>query len=124
MPACEEWRGGRFDCGSSPSSPSPAIPDAAAPSSKMPSDDTRAGSLYTSTRPRPHRPSTFPISTRKLLLLLAFTALYSLFAIHNDLPPWSWIENYKHRNDKVVLHRPGFKKVERCVVRVRERGGS
>lgn len=67
-------------------------------------------------RPRRQRSSAFPVTPFQaaLLFLLAFT--YSFASIHYHLPPFSWIDDWKHRHDKVVQHRPAFKKVERCVL--------
>jgi len=64
---------------------------------------------------RRQRSSAFPVTPFQaaLLFLLAFT--YSFASIHYHLPPFSWIDDWKHRHDKVVQHRPAFKKVERCV---------
>ncbi|ORY88327.1 hypothetical protein BCR35DRAFT_301864 [Leucosporidium creatinivorum] len=64
-------------------------------------------------RPRRQRSSAFPVTPFQaaLLFLLAFT--YSFASIHYHLPPFSWIDDWKHRHDKVVQHRPAFKKVER-----------
>lgn len=95
-------------------------PHYTAPPSLPPSmpSDTRSplpSSTRTRSPPRPHRPPTFPLSIRKMILFSLLVTLYSLYAIHNDYPPWNWLEDWRHRGDKVVLHRPGFKKVQRSV---------
>lgn len=41
----------------------------------------------------------FPISLPKLLILLFLTICYSLIAIHNNYPPYNWIDKYLTRND-------------------------
>ncbi|SCV69582.1 BQ2448_2602 [Microbotryum intermedium] len=49
-------------------------------------------------------------------LLLSFFLLLSLswsfISIHYHLAPYSWWSGWKHRNDKIVQHRPAFRHVE------------
>lgn len=68
-----------------------------------------------SNRRRPRNAPAPPLSWNRVALLLFIIAAYSTFALAYDLPPWSTLEWWKHRNDLVVKHRPAFKKVERCV---------
>jgi hypothetical protein len=77
--------------------------------SKMPTD----------LRTRRSRSTTFPLTPFQLALIFTLALFYSFASLHYSLPPYSWIDNYKHRHDKVVKHRPAFKKIERCVGRGR-----
>lgn len=94
--------------------PSPHNPRLA-PLKAMPSD------LDHPTLPHPRnvrrRPANAPapLNWNRLLLLFVLLAGYSTFALAFHLPPWSTLDHFRHRNDKVLKHRPAFKNVERCV---------
>ncbi|KAM0786886.1 hypothetical protein ACM66B_002311 [Microbotryomycetes sp. NB124-2] len=57
--------------------------------------------------------SGFPLTPFQTALLFLLCFCWSFASIHYHLPPYSWVDQWKHRHDKVVQHRPSFKKVER-----------
>lgn len=96
---------------------------------------TDSDSLSTSTKPSsksssitrslPAVDTSLPFSPLKTCLILLLVALYSFYASTANLPPYNWFRStgsitsnqggLDDNHDRVVQHRPAFKKADRSV---------
>lgn len=79
----------------------------------MPSDMKQRSSRH-----QPNR-TNLPISLTKLLILLFLTICYSLIAIHNNYPPYNWIDKYFIKKNETPARPAGFVRLVSPLFRMR-----